>query len=521
MATVKATVTTNFKQVRANRFWVWLELSWFLLVFAVSFGLYFVTSAPSLTWHNGGDDGGDLATAANLLGIAHPTGYPLYLLLNQPLILLGIEPVRALSLMSAFCGAVACALLAASVAELINVVYPQNSSKIKNALIGSASGLLLAVSPLFWSQAVIAEVYSFAAALLALTLFTLTRWLSGKNSLLWVIVATGLMAAHHRTGFLTIFAVVLFVVFGVGGWKKTWQLLRQQSWRKLATTIVLFVACFLPYGYLLIRGGANPAANWFDPSWNNLNGFWAEFSGSSYQNLLLAAPFSQSLARIPATLQILLNQFTVVGIILGLVGWWACYSLPNLKPFFWFALVATVLHTLFAAIYAADNSQVYLLPVFLIWSALIGVGLVYIINDVAVEITSLRWIYALLTVFVIGILLWQLFQNYGNVDASQDKTATIWVSATLAHAPKNAVLVTQEDKYTFALWYAQYALNQRPDLKLIDVRLLYADWYRQNLHRLYPNVQLNDYDYETGNVMDWLKRLVASNPNLQVVTISN
>jgi hypothetical protein len=45
--------------------------------------LYLYTMAPGLTWENDGRDGGDLIAAAATGGIAHPTGYPLYLLLAR------------------------------------------------------------------------------------------------------------------------------------------------------------------------------------------------------------------------------------------------------------------------------------------------------------------------------------------------------------------------------------------------------------------------------------------------------
>lgn len=46
-------------------------------------GVYLSTLAPGLTWANDGSDGGDLIAAAYTGGVAHPTGYPLYLLLAR------------------------------------------------------------------------------------------------------------------------------------------------------------------------------------------------------------------------------------------------------------------------------------------------------------------------------------------------------------------------------------------------------------------------------------------------------
>ena len=47
------------------------------------FVIYLRTLAPGLTWANDGSDGGDLIAAAATGGVAHPTGYPLYLLLAR------------------------------------------------------------------------------------------------------------------------------------------------------------------------------------------------------------------------------------------------------------------------------------------------------------------------------------------------------------------------------------------------------------------------------------------------------
>src|SRR5512144_2671056 len=54
-----------------------------LFVFVTLLAIYLRTIAPGLTWANDGSDGADLITAAATGGVAHPTGYPLYLLLAR------------------------------------------------------------------------------------------------------------------------------------------------------------------------------------------------------------------------------------------------------------------------------------------------------------------------------------------------------------------------------------------------------------------------------------------------------
>ncbi|MBU1345224.1 MAG: DUF2723 domain-containing protein [Proteobacteria bacterium] len=50
-----------------------------LLVLFVSFGVYLHTLTPTVGFH----DSGDMITASWVLGLPHPTGYPLYTLLGK------------------------------------------------------------------------------------------------------------------------------------------------------------------------------------------------------------------------------------------------------------------------------------------------------------------------------------------------------------------------------------------------------------------------------------------------------
>src|SRR5215208_2821516 len=114
-------------------FWSGRPLSHYLCTILVLAGLsiaYAQTLAPGLTWANNGADGGDLITAAALL--AAMCVYAI---------------VRELSDDRTWHGAAAAALAAFG----------------------------LGVSPVFWSQALIAEVYSLNAFFLALTLLFLLR----------------------------------------------------------------------------------------------------------------------------------------------------------------------------------------------------------------------------------------------------------------------------------------------------------------------------------------------------------
>jgi hypothetical protein len=79
-------------------------------------------------------------------------------------------------------------------------------------------------------------------------------------------------------------------------------------------------------------------------------------------------------------------------------------------------------------------------------------------------------------------------QNWPTVDASQDKRAESFGRRVMAAAPGGAVVVTQGDADTFALWYFHFALQQRPDLRVVVEPLLAFDWYRNSLQDTYPDL---------------------------------
>ena len=141
--------------------------------------LYLGTAARTITWEHGGADGPELAAVAYLLGVAHPTGYPLYTMLGHLFTLLPIGEVAfRMALFSTACGCVAVTLVAAMVRRL----SPEDdSSRIFGA---GAGGLSLAVAPLFWSQANVTEVYSLNMALLSCALLLLAIWRPGRDVVL-------------------------------------------------------------------------------------------------------------------------------------------------------------------------------------------------------------------------------------------------------------------------------------------------------------------------------------------------
>src|SRR4051794_36343116 len=111
---------------------------------------YLRTLAPSITWSNGGSDSGELVTASYYLGVAHPTGYPCYVFLAWLFSHLTFFSVaQAVNFLSLF------AAVLAILVVMLWVAYLHNAENFTIKWVAaSVAGLMLAFSPMFWSQAI-------------------------------------------------------------------------------------------------------------------------------------------------------------------------------------------------------------------------------------------------------------------------------------------------------------------------------------------------------------------------------
>ena len=176
-------------------------------LFLVTLGLYLSTLAPSVATIF--DDSLELQLACHQLAIIHPTGYPLYALLGKLFTFLPFRDVAyRVNLLSAVAAAWA-----------VTLVYLGLRAIARRRLVAALGALALAVSPAFWSQAVIAEVYALNAAFTALAILSVLRWAespgTNRSWLLLMALAMGLGLAHHRMIVLMAPALVVFILLTV------------------------------------------------------------------------------------------------------------------------------------------------------------------------------------------------------------------------------------------------------------------------------------------------------------------
>src|SRR6185436_14019117 len=149
---------------------------------------YGATAARTVT----GEDAGELVAAAHVLGVPHPPGYPLWLLLAWTADhLLGFGSVAfRVTTMSFVFAALANALLLAVALKTI-----------RSRLAACAGAALFAVSLTHWSQAVIPEVYGLNSCFFALSALQLVLFAERPTPrrLLAMAFVAGLACTNHTT----------------------------------------------------------------------------------------------------------------------------------------------------------------------------------------------------------------------------------------------------------------------------------------------------------------------------------
>jgi hypothetical protein len=462
-----------------------------LLTSLLVFFIYLFTLAPSVVQI----DAGELATVQATLGIAHPTGYPLFsiigfLFLKIPLPITKIVQANLLA-------AIWCSLGIFVFINIIELLFskikiqPAVNSKTKGrkqkiytdfnkdqAVIASISGaLFLALSKTYWMQSTSVEVYSLQVFLFMLIIFVSLKvfYKEKKNIFDWVPVglAYAFGFANHMTTMLLIpFSAILF-------FQK--EKFVKQSFIKIAVTVIISIPLLiLFYSFLPVRAAMNPPINWGNPV--NMENILRHISGKQYQVWLFTSleaaqkQFKYFLTNFP-------SEFAYIGLILGAVGFVFIIK-QNIKLFA--ALTATFVFTVLYSInYDIVDIDSYFLLAYIMFAIFISLGILKLAAYFKEK--SIKEVYSC---SIIGILCFVPLAinnaevNQGNVYAFEDYTKSI-----LAGAEKNSIIFSyQWDYFISPSYYFQNVENFRKDLTIIDKELMRRSWYFNQLKTNHPNI---------------------------------
>src|SRR4051812_21623024 len=184
------------------------------IVSAVVFILYIVTLAPSTAmW-----DTSEYIAAAFTLGMPHPPGNPLFVLIGRVFAILPIAPSVAarINILAALCSAVSAGMWFLITERVLVGWFPERWQRI---LGGALASLIGATAFTVWNQSVVNEkVYTVSLVGIAIISWLMIRWSDDpdgrKADRLLVLVAylLGLGYANHMAGMLAGPAAALAVI---------------------------------------------------------------------------------------------------------------------------------------------------------------------------------------------------------------------------------------------------------------------------------------------------------------------
>ncbi|HEY63886.1 MAG TPA: DUF2723 domain-containing protein [Caldilineae bacterium] len=323
----------------------------------VSLILYVRTAAPSVVALF--DDSLEFQLVLPTLGIAHPTGYPLYTLLGYLFTRWPLgSPAYKANLFSAVAGAMA-----------VGALYLAGRELSGRRLAAMIAALYVAVIPVWWSQTTVAEVYALHGLIQVLLVWVTLRWAHGVGSLWPVGLLLGLGLAHHR--------MILLLVPAVMWWSLARRPLLQMirvAWRP---TLRVAIAPLLLYLYLPIRGRAITS---LDGTYrNDWSGFWDWVTARSYTVFLAENPLDVH-RDAGFYLDFVRDQLGYWGLglaLLGLLALIAGWLGPNRRQTRWDGVgLALALATTygFGATYQVTDVEVFFIPAFLTTGLALAAG---------------------------------------------------------------------------------------------------------------------------------------------------
>jgi Protein O-mannosyl-transferase TMEM260-like len=427
--------------------------------------VYVRTLLPSQAF----SDWGEMQTVPHVLGIAHPTGYPTYVLLAW---LAELPPIGSVAFRANLLSAVFVALTLGTFVLICARLGIRPSLAV-------AGGAALGAVGTIWAAATVAEVNPLHLLFAALILHRALVW-EARRAPRDVFIGGLLIGLSLGNHLLTLFIAPFVALFVL--WAGRRELVARPALLGLPVAgLALGLAVYL---YIPIAVRLSPPLVYNDPL--TLDGFLFLVTGEQFRgqfDFLSASGPAEFARSLPDLWAVLLSRGTAVVPVLGLVG---LVILAARRPAF--ALMAATMLAFGLYIWATYlQLEHYLLVPWL----LLGIGMAASLEGFTRALERLRGrrapgtaapgarvgrvegavaLVALATAVAIGAV------NWGANDRSADRSGDEYADAVFTDLPPDAAIFTSWDAAT-PLWYGRYIEGRRPDLLIVDdTNIVYEGW---------------------------------------------
>ena len=427
-----------FRAARAD----WLQAA---AVALALFVLYAATAPRSVSL----EDDALFVLSAYFLGIEHPPGYPLFTLVGHLFTWLPFGSVAyRVHLASALFGA-----LTAAAAWLCARSLVDADRRLPAYLAAFALGL----SPVFWSQSIIAEVYTLNTLFLLALVHLGLRAEHDPRVLPWMAFIFGLSLSNHYP--LMLLAAPAFAIL-------LWPL-REELLRRFGLLLVLVAAGLLPYAWLIHRSWKGLPISFYGEM-ETLTEIWYFISRSGYVNV----DHSHTAGWLDKTRYLtfmgreLFFQFAIIGTAVAAAGFAAQWRVlgKRISAFFTtaFLMPSAVLVMLLGFDYDVFRKHifhVYPIPAYAIGALWMALGFDWLAARYALRRGQSLAAAAGLLLLIGGLGAWV------NLRANHDWSVR-YAQTVLKILPKDAIVFGQGDADLAPIAYFHMVENARPDITL-------------------------------------------------------
>ncbi len=434
------------------------------------------------------DDSPEIITAAATLGVAHPPGYPLYMLAGRLMSLLPLPVCFSVNLFS---------VLLASLICLLTFFLLHRRFEIP-VFISMAFAFLWMAGASSYPSALCAKrgIYELAGVFVLAILASL---LGGRLKLAAFLYGLSL-GGHWMT----------MAVYGPGLIILAYEISRQKPWntRYLLEPALFFLMGSSLYLYLPLRAMNEPVVNWGYPA--NLGLFLKHFSRHVDKGRDFTTDAGQWIHALVLYLQMAFSEFSGLGL-LALAGLFFEWKKNHLRALgllaAWAGLVASI--SVFSNFSGKrppllEDYSVSSWVLLVLLSGLGAWGLFRLWGKSQTRATAFGA--ALLALSLTGAGYRVANSGQAHYTCIYDYTLNAWKPL-----PLNAFFFCAGDELQFPSWYFQFVEGRRPDLCVLGSSLS-MDWNRIQLARSHPGLKvpypLHDPDkvYDFDPLFPWMVR---------------
>ncbi len=448
--------------------------------FAVPLALGILAASPEPYWL----DSPEFTAAAQTLGIPHPPGHPLYVMLVKPFTLLPLGGIAfRVALASAFFGAIASYILFHLIGKVIGVTAPDLPVWAR-ALIAFATSLTASVSQGWWFQCVRAEVYALQiaivlGALYPLVLYCLKPSKSNDHLLFTAAFVTGLgMTNHHFIMLAAVPAAIPVIVAqaryrgGLGSLKLSGKLLAAGA------------AGLLPYLFLPIRSASGAAVSLGGV--HSFKDFFWVVSAKVYQKSMEKEHAASLTERSVDALFTMMGEIGPIILVAAAAG---LYLLLRRQPTRMIGLVLTLviaITILLRSVMGFDpfnpDYYGYMLPALACMAAGFAAFAAILIDAVMRNLKRGPQVAIVLIIALTILPVARARKARPKVDLSSFRTTRLVFDLSLDRAKPGTLVLSSNYKLFFVLWSARFIDGSRPDITVINPQMFgYPGYLRTTL----------------------------------------